>query len=291
MSEEIESRARTMGWLPKEEFRGNPDNHVDAETFVRMAETSLPHLKGTLKTMERKMVEQDQLIRQQTGEVQDLKNTLTEFVEFSKGAEQRAYNRAVKELRAEQNKAKEAGDLPAFVEATEKLDAVIAEHPAITGKDKPLEASSIQAAHKPSSVDEEFKQWIAAEPAAFEDWKGENTWFDDEPDMAVYADQMDRFLIRKNGFKVKRSDHLKEVAKMVKKKFPEYFGNSARKGGSPVEGDSGGSPSGNGRRTYHDLPADVKAQCDKWTGKSGNGKTGTIKGFTRDEFVRNYKWD
>lgn len=284
----IEERARRMGHVPLDQFRGNPDNWVDAETFVRRAEESLPFLKGTLKTMEQKMAEQDRVLRQQTELVTSLKADMTDFVAFSRGAEQRAYEKAVSELKAEQERAKTEGDMPAFVAATEKLDAVIAEHPAVTGKDN--KPSAITDA-KPKTADEEWKAWMAAEPTVFDEWVQEHKWFNEDPEMFAYAQQMDQFLQVKDGFKKPRSQRLKDIAELVKKKFPVYFGTAARASGSPVEGDSGGAPNGgNGRRTYHDLPEDAKKQCDKWTGKDGKGKDGTIPGLTRDDFLKSYKW-
>jgi hypothetical protein len=286
---EMEERARNMGWLPQEEFRGNPDNWVPAEKFVGLAETSLPHLKGTLKTMERKMAEQDALLRRQTEEMTGLRQDLSEFVQFSKGAEQRAYDKAVRDLKTEQLKAKEAGDLPAFVEATDKLDNLISEHPAVTGKPK-VDQPGAAPASTPKTPDEEYRAWMAAEPAAFDDWKAEQKWFTEEPEMFAYAQQMDQFLQANHGFTMKRSERLAKLTELVKKKFPEYFGNPARKKGSPVEGDTGGGPSGNGRHTYNDLPPEAKKQCDKWTGKDGKGESGTIPKYTREQYLKDYKW-
>lgn len=289
--EPIEIRAKRMGHVPLEEFRGNPDNWVDAETYVRRAEESLPILKGTLKTMEQKMAEQERAMKAQTETLQSLQSDMAEFVEFSKGAEQRAYNKALKDLKAAQMKAKDAGDLEAFAEATEQIDSLIAEHPAVTGKEKPKPVVPDEPA-KPVGVQEQFQKWMASDPEAFDDWKGENTWYLEDPDMFAYAQQMDQFLINnkhlQSGFKMSRRDHLAEVTKLVKKKFPDFFGNSARRRGSPVEGDSGGSPGSNGKHSYNELPADAKARCDKWTGKDGKGTSGTIPGLTREQYLKDY---
>jgi hypothetical protein len=40
-----ESEARQQGWMPQEEFKGDPDRWTDAETFVRRADEVLPILK------------------------------------------------------------------------------------------------------------------------------------------------------------------------------------------------------------------------------------------------------
>ena len=41
-SDNIETKAREMGWKPLEEFKGNPDNWRDAEVFVERGEEILP---------------------------------------------------------------------------------------------------------------------------------------------------------------------------------------------------------------------------------------------------------
>ena len=40
---DAETAAREMGWRPKEEFRGEAEKWVDAETFVSRGEHFLPH--------------------------------------------------------------------------------------------------------------------------------------------------------------------------------------------------------------------------------------------------------
>ena len=282
----VESRATQMGWLPQEQFRGNPDNWVPAETFVRMAEESLPHAKGTIKMMERKMEQQARTLQDQTDRIAAMQQDMQEFVQVSRGAEQRAYEKAKKDLLAQQRTAKESGDMPAFVEATEKLDDLIAEHPVVTGKELKVGATDA----KPKSPDEEYREWMAAEPTAYDDWKTENTWFEEDPDMFAYAQQMDQFLQTKHGFKLPRSKRLDELTKLVKKRFPEHFGNAARAAGSPVESDTGSRPSGGGGKSYQDLPPDAKKQCDKWTGADGKGEKGTISGLTRTDYLASYKW-
>ena len=281
-----ESRALQMGWLPQEEFRGNPANWVSAEKFVELAETSLPHLKGTLKVMERKVEQQTKAFQEQADRIVAMQQDMQEFVQTSRGAEQRAYERAKRELLVQQRTAKESGDMPAFVEATEQLDNLLADHPAVTGKVPATGAAGAM----PKSPDEEYRVWMTAEPTAYDDWKADNEWFENDPDMFAYAQQMDQFLQTKHGFKLKRSERLGELTKLVKKRFPEHFGNAARSAGSPVEGDSGGSPSGGGGKTYNDLPPEARKQADKWTGKDGKGTSGTIAGLTRADYLASYRW-
>jgi len=275
----IQERAKRMGHVPQEDFRGQPENWVDAETFVRLAEESLPIAKGTIRVMEKKMSEQEQLLRDQKASIEAMRGDFAEFVEFSKSAEKRAYEKAVKEIQTKQRDAVNAGDVDAFDKATAELDARLSSHPMATGK---ISGSTVKA--------DPMQQWLNAEPGVFEEWVSENDWFSEDPEMFAFANQVDQFLQSKHGLSKSRRERLAEIASRVKKKFPDYFSNSARKTGSPVEGDTGGPRRSEGKRSYHDLPAEAKKLCDKWTGKTGDGKSGTIPGLTREEYVKNYEW-
>ena len=46
--EEIEQKAKAMGWSPQEEFRGDPDKWIDAAKFVARGENIMPILKENL---------------------------------------------------------------------------------------------------------------------------------------------------------------------------------------------------------------------------------------------------
>ena len=41
----VEQEARTLGWVPAEEFKGDPNRWVDAETFVERGHTVMPILR------------------------------------------------------------------------------------------------------------------------------------------------------------------------------------------------------------------------------------------------------
>src|SRR5882762_9790943 len=85
---EIEVKARKMGWLPKEQFRGSADKWVDAERYVSRGEEFIPFLKADRDRLEGQLA-------QTNGEVSSLKTQLTEAMEVIA---------AFKEFRTEINK-------------------------------------------------------------------------------------------------------------------------------------------------------------------------------------------
>ena len=247
---EIEERARQMGWTEREDFRGNPDNWVDAETFVSRADTSLPIAKGTIKRLE--------------GELAGVKQTLAEFSEFYKGAEKRAYDRALKDLQAREIEAVEEGDTDKFKKVRDEYNNLIKDHPMAGGQGKP--------ASGPVDNQTIIQEWIA-----------QNEWYSENEEMFEYANKMDKFLGMKNQGKDPR-EHMASVLEAVKKKFPDYFGNGSAKRSAPSMVDSGGdaAPPNSGKRGYSNLPQWAKEQCDRFV---------KDKVLTREQYCKDFQWE
>jgi len=89
----VESIASEMGWAPEDQWRGDPDKWVDAETFIRNG--AAMH-KRTLQ--------------RQDGELADLRKTLDEFKGHYQRVEETTYKRAKAELEAERQAAAAKGD-------------------------------------------------------------------------------------------------------------------------------------------------------------------------------------
>ena len=52
---ETEISARAMGWRPQDEFGGDPERWVDADTFVARGEQVMPLLKAQNKKLRQEM--------------------------------------------------------------------------------------------------------------------------------------------------------------------------------------------------------------------------------------------
>lgn len=234
---DYEAEAKKMGWTAREEFKGDPNHHIDAETFYNRAVEYMPIAKATIKRLSERLDKAEKEAKK--------------AAEFFSKAEERAYTRALADIRAEQEAAVESGDLEAHRKASEKLDKL--EKPAATPKAE--------------TVSDEDR----AED--FADWGKANKWYATNSVMQAYADaQAAKIAKTKDGF-LDRAD-LDEVAERVKAKFaedfPDEFGEKARKKPAAVEGVT--APRGKlGGKTFNDLPPEARAMCDKWV------KNGTIK--------------
>lgn len=109
-ADKYESAARDGGWKPKEEFEGNPENWVDAETYVLNAAKILPDVSKQL--------------REAKDEIKGVKKAVSESAQFIRRAEERAYKQARADLEAEFRQAVSSGDVAAAEAVRDDLAAL-----------------------------------------------------------------------------------------------------------------------------------------------------------------------
>lgn len=250
---EVEDKARRMGWVDKEEFRGDEKLWVDAERFVERGENELPIMRERLKKMDGSVVSL-------TGKVSSLTKTLNDVQKFYSDSEERAYNRALKEITDKQREAVEEKDIEGF-DALEKEKEELA-------KTKPVAPAAVDPAE-------------AEEQEVFDGWRADNAWFDEDLESQQYAVHIARFLEDNKGLKGRAL--YDEVTKEVKGKFPDKFENKKRQEPTAViDADTEVAPK-KGKRTYANLPAEAKAECDRFVKE--------IPEFTKEEYLKHYEWE
>lgn len=250
---EAETKAKRLGWVPKEEFKGDPDKHRSAEEFLERGETMLPFLKRDNDKLHQSMTKLERRLEEQN-------QTFTKFVEFSSKAEERAYNKAKAELEAKLDGAIETADVAGARQARKE----IAEHEA--SKPEPVKVE------QPVVLNPVIQTWIA-----------ENEWF--QKDKALNAVAVDIFgELEQEQPGASKSDLLAETKRQVMDKFPKKFGLNPNRDNASAVGSPGGiPPKKKAGKTYEDLPADAKAACTKFVK--------TIPGYTREKYVKDYEWD
>lgn len=193
-----EERARLHGWVPKDEFRGDPERWTDAETFLKRGEEITPILKENNRRLEQRMHE--------------MQSSVQELREFYKKSEERAYQQALKDLQEREERAFEDGDKEAFRAAQAERAKLAKEAP----KAEP--------------------QQPQIDPAITE-WKAKNEWFDRDPVAAQAAIALDAKLASDNPH-WSVSQVLSEVSRQMQRRFPEHFENQRRSSPPSVEGAS-----------------------------------------------------
>lgn len=243
----VEDRARDMGWRPKEEFKGDDSRWVDAETFVKRGEEILPILKANSR-------KDKEALDAAKAEIAEMKATFAEFRQYHSKTEQRAMEKAKKELEREMAEAVEAKDHGA-------VRAIAADMAALS------QNVQTDADGSPYKTPDHAK--------TLNQWKGENPWFESDRVMtaaaSAIADELEQAGVR-------GADQLAEVAKRIRAEFPQKFQNDRRNAPAAVEGST---PARKAGRSAADLPPEARAQMNKWV------KTGLL---TEKQFLKDYQW-
>lgn len=257
---EVETQARAQGWVPKEEFRGNETDWIEAEVFVQRGKEINPILR---KNNERITKELEATKRQ----MEELKKTTEEFKVFQKEAFERKiqkYTEEIAELKDLKRKAVTEGDGDLVVELDDKIDELKAE----------------QAKASTPKQEEKTTETVSPEVQAdIEAWITTNSWYKTDARMQTATDAIAASLKKQHPFLVGK-EFLDKVDLELAEMFPpEKLGKKIRPR-TPVEGASNGGASSKGSKSeYNSLPPEAKAACDKFV------KQGIL---TREQYVADY---
>lgn len=220
-----EDKARRMGWVPREEFRGDPAKWVPAEEFNRRGEEQIPLLRASLRRMEQELAAQ--------------KESARKFAEFHQKVEQDAHNRALATLRQEKINARQEFDVAREME----IDDQIAE----------LKQKGLPKTEEPQpqlqQLDPEYVAWMQ-----------ENAWAQEREAYAIGTAIAED--LRSRGDKSTGREFLNKIKKAVAAKYPQLVpGMENPNRDQPSAVGQGAALPKKGKKTFNDLPADAKAAC------------------------------
>ena len=196
-SDPIAERASASGWVPKEDYTGDPAKWVDAAEFIRRGELF-------------------DKIEHQNKQVKELRKALDALKEHHSHVKETEYRRALAALRSEKKQALADGDVDTFFSLEEKEDLMKAERDALQ-TDPALTPSTEPAEDHPDFVS----------------WKQRNTWYEKDADLRAFADGYGPSL-RGTGTP---EQILAKVAAKVREVFPDKFRSpAAGKPGAVVSG-------------------------------------------------------
>lgn len=242
LSPEVETEARNMGWLPKEQFKGNPDHWVDAAEFVERGKHVMPLLLANNKRLQRELLTRDQQIATLAQQLNGATSAIEKLERHYTEANKRAVENAKIQLKAELKEARANNDVDAEFEIREKIDELN------KATDKAEEANP--AAAKPSNAPELSQE--------FKDWQARNDWFGVDPKKTKAINRIAEDL-REEGSELVGTAFLDECVRILESqnvpaKKPEASPVSK------VDGVSRGTRA-TGRRSFADLPAEAKQAC------------------------------
>lgn len=221
----VEERAQRMGWTSKEKFRGDAAKWVDAATFVKNGEESLPILRERLRAAERANI--------------DLSKTAAEFKKMSDTAFDRAYAKAKKDLQADIKTAAKAGDEKGAEEAATELanlEREKAERKAESDKDP-----------------------------VFDSWVEQNAWYKDPElsvEAETIAFKLRRKGEKVDGLPFLELVKA-EMKKQFPEKFGNPR-RDPKNGAGPERPAGGGEGGGGSAKGWDSLPADAKATGERY---------------------------
>ena len=265
---EVEQEALQLGWIPQDQFRGDPAKWTDAETFVTRGKEILPILRKNNEKLQGTVEHLGQEVTTLKGALATANEAMGEFRRYHEETAKRAYDSAVRDLRAQKLVALEDGDHAAVMKIDDALVDLNKEAP------KALKAPAA-APVPPAPVPTVHPDYPA--------WETENAAWLADPAKKAYAVSMASY-IRATSSTAEGRPFLDKVAAEVEKRFGNSDGVSKVEGGTRATGRSSG-------KGYSDLPADAKAACDRMGAKLvGTNKAFPTADAWRKSYISNYDW-
>jgi len=146
----VQQEALSQGWVPKEDFEGDPERFVDAGEFLRRGELF-------------------KKIESQSKEMKDMRKALQESAKHNSQIREIEYKRALDTLKQEKKAALNEGDADRVVEIDDRISLV---------KDQQkYDAQQAAAQVVPQEIHPELKSWISR-----------NGWYETTASMRGWAD-------------------------------------------------------------------------------------------------------
>lgn len=261
----VEKEARILGWVDKDEFRGDESIWTDAETFVKRGKEINPILRENNRRL---LSELDKTKK----EIEEVKRVAEEFKIFQK----EAYDRKLEKYKEEINYLKEAkksalqeGDHDRVVELDDQISDTKAELK--LAQDSP--PAKIETKKETEALDPELQLWLDRNP-----------WFGKDQEISQRTNTIGALLAQRNpGLKGK--EFLDKLDEALAEEFPNVF-KSTKKRDKPNPVESGGTTSGirnkSNKKTFENLPDEAKAACNRMV------KQGLL---TQEKYLEFYEWD
>ena len=264
---EIRQEAESQGWVPKERFRGNEADWVDADTFVKRGREILPILRKNNENLIKDLNSTKEQLK-------EFREAAEEFKKFQKEAYERKaqdYEKRIQEIKESRAQAISDGDGQKVNALDDALDAA---------KDELKEAK--QAVKDADKAPIETPASTEIDPG-LQQWLDRNTWFGQDKRMTGIVNGIGESL-RLEFPLLKGQAFLEKLDEVLAEEFPGKFGGEKKSPASRVESGSGRASRGSSSnaQTYDNLPAEAKAACDRFVKQ---------KLMTREQYVADFDWN
>ena len=262
----LEQKAISMGWIPKERFRSDPEKFVGAAEYVRRGEEVLPILRHTNAKLAEEVGGLKTTVNSLQGQLTASAESLKALVEYNADVEKKAYERALRDLKLEKREAIREGNHDKAADLEEQIDELTSVPPKIVVVETPK---------TPPAAPQLDPVYLA--------WAEENKALLDTLEKQAYATSIAQYVRAKS--KATGREFLDEVAQELKEKF-----DTTPPPRSKVEG-GGPNPGGSRGKTYNDLPVEAKEACERFSARMvGAGKAFKTADEWRKRYVSQYDW-
>lgn len=229
---DYEALAREQGWRPKEQFKGAPENFVDAKTFYERGLIVWPLLKA-----------ENQALRAEIDRVRVDAQRALQVSEQSREREVAELKIELQQARLARKEAVKEGDGDNF----EAAEARIKELESAIQASQPIKPSG------PPQTDPQFQSWLNSP---------EQTWFRDDEEAQAMAEGMVKLSRYKHLYN-QREKLWDAVAADVKKMRSPKDESLDRPGPQGAGRGNGEVRTEAGKRAYNNLKPEMQRQCER----------------------------
>jgi len=261
---EIRQEAESQGWVPKEKFRGNETDWVDADVFVKRGREILPILRKNNENL----IKDLQSTKEQ---LKEFREAAEEFKRFQKDAYERKAQdyelriQAIKESRAQAISDGDGQKVNALDDALDQAKENFKE--AKQSVKDVVSAKNLEPT--PEAIDPGLQVWL-----------DRNTWFGQDKRLTGMVNGIGESL-RLEFPLLKGQAFLDKLDEVLAEEFPNKFGKKQSPSSRVESGSGRQSRSGGNAQSYDNLPPEAKSACDRFVKQ---------KLMTREQYVADFDW-
>jgi len=264
VSPEVQHEAESQGWVPKERFRGNESDWVDADTFVKRGREILPILRKNNENLIKDLqATKDQL--------KDFREAAEEFKKFQRESYERKaqeYESQIREIKESRAQAISDGDGQKVNALDDALDQAKENF-----KEAKQFVKDVVSAKDPEPTPEAIDPGLQA-------WLDRNTWFGQDKRLTGMVNGIGESL-RLEFPLLKGQAFLDKLDEVLAEEFPNKFGKKQSPSSRVESGSGRQSRSGSNTQSYDNLPPEAKSACDRFVKQ---------KLMTREQYVADFDW-
>lgn len=253
MSDDIEQQARQEGWVPADEWKGDPDQWRDAETFVQRGREAAP----ILASKNRKLVDEVDSLKSEVAKLRSASDEFRKVANESIERSRQERDQAINQLEQQRAKAITEGDGNKVLATERQIAQLRSEQP------------------QPASQDQWNTQAV--------NWAQANQWYvrsskDYDEDRKIYADGLsDIIMAELPHLRDNPVAYFTELSRRVEKRFEQRNDNRNR---AAVENSPGTPASPAKAKSFAKLPQEARDGFEQMKF--------LMPSLTEEEYLKNY---